>query len=253
MAFSVTSIGGGNRDARHLGYGEVFWLPGDPGVSYVTNSRYSFSGGVLIAATDSLQAPFRPIRNVTCAANTTAFTAPKDLDPAASTQDTTLIPCVIEAIAGVPIVTSTIANYTDIGVTTYSAANRYVESDTSFGADDRPNGGLAYVYEGTGMGEFNVVEDYDHAGGNVAQELIFHRPFSATLDTTSKLIVLGSTAAANAVGLMGRLDLKDLNEADVIDGVGDGNYFVCQGWKELPETLAIGHLRLALSAAIFSE
>jgi len=252
MAFSVTTLLG-FPSHRYTGKGEVFWLPGDPGVTFTRRSRYALSNGVLVAATDSAaNAIFRPIRTVTAAAASTPFTKPADLDPAAQTADTTLIPCEVDIPDGVALQRGKINGHADETVVDYTASTRAIGCTTGFGADDRPNGALVYVYEGPGIGEWNIVEDYDHADGASELLLICHRKFDATLTTSSKFIVLASQAAANGLTLWGRCDLADEDELDVTDGADDGDYVIAASWQDLQEYGSIGHLPFASVASIYT-
>jgi len=94
------------------------------------------------------------------------------------------------------------------------------------------------VYEGPGAGELNLVDDYDHTGGAAELLLITHRTFNATLTSASKYIVLSGEGATNkGVGVMGRFDQKDSNEAHMADGADDGDYVLFCDWNQLPAYL----------------
>src|SRR3990167_9750570 len=67
----------GFEDLRPVGYGEVFWVPGDPGVTYVRGDKcfmdYSTAGaeGCLLQGTDSLAATiFTVVKSTVCPAAT---------------------------------------------------------------------------------------------------------------------------------------------------------------------------------------
>lgn len=243
MAFSVTSMSGIRRIGE-TNSKTVWWVPGDPGIAYTKGNLCTMSNGVLVAVTDSAEGGWlRPTRTVTASAAgaSTPFTRPEALKPHGDPADElTLIPCEVDLPDGVPINLAKVHNITDDTVASYSAASRYVACTTGFGADARPNGSIAYVYEGPGMGEFNIVEDYDHTGGAVELMLVFHRAFKATLTSSSKIIVFGSTAAANAMSFFGRCDAYDADEIDCIDGYDDGNYITVPNWLTLPDYVAKG-------------
>jgi hypothetical protein len=243
----------GFRGHRQLGSGEVFWLPGDPGVAFTRNKRYALSNGVLVAATDSVaNAIFRPIRTVTMAAASVAFTKPRDLDPAAATHDTTLVPCVVDCPAGLSIQRGKVKNYADETVVSYTASTRAIACTTGFTADDYPNGALLIVTGGPGVGEWNVIEDYDHTGGAAELLLICHRKFSATLTTSTTFTVLAPTDANNGLGLWGRCDLADDDELDVSDGDDDGDYVITASWQDLYRYGRLGHLPYSNVAPIYT-
>ena len=251
MAFSQTSLSYCQPQRRFID-DEIVWLQGDPGVTYHKDAACAMSGGVLIAATDSLDAKFFPVRDVVCSAATgNAFTNPKDLFPGNPTTDTTWIPCRVLTSGSPSVRTVKLYGYADETVVTYSAGSKYIQCTTGFGADDRPNGSIVYVYEGPGQGEVNVVEDYDHAGGATNLLLELHRPFKATLTTASKFIVLGSTAAANAASFWGLGDLYDVDQVDVIDGADDGNYIFAYSARTCVEYLKHGWAPILPAAGIF--
>ena len=138
-----------------------------------------------------------------------------------------------------PVYLATFANQFDETVVSYTAATRAVEMTTGFTADDYVNGALAYVYEGAGIGECNVIEDYDHTGGAAELLAIFHRPFNATLDTSTKMIILaGEAAASRGTGIFGRCESADQNNLTVNQGADDGDWVILMDWRE-----AAGHLR----------
>jgi hypothetical protein len=251
MAFSVTATKQATDDLGLFNSEEIMWLPMDPGVAFTRGEFASMSNGVLIAGAADAQCPIRVLATKTASAATgNAFTSPRGLDVANRTADLTLMPCQVLANKE-PMFRTKMGNYVDETVVTYSAASRYIECTTGFGADDRPNGAVAYVYEGAGAGEFNVVEDYDHAGGAVNLMLVFHRPFTATLDTTSKVVVFGSDGGAAAISFLGGSGLKDKDEIDV-DEVTALDYVHMLNWKTLADFLPKGHTRLARYHTVYN-
>lgn len=230
MAFSAETSQTGVRVHRRVADKEILLLPGDPGVTFYKNDYVAQSGGVLIAATDSLaNAIGRVVKTTVCPAATQAFPIPgpgggiSDLDGEAAK---TLIPIEVDVPAGVKVMRWPITGYCDETVVSYTASTRAVALTTGFGTDNYGIGALAFVYEGTGKGELNIVEDYDHADGAAELLCIFHRAFNATLDTTSKLIFLtGKNAASDGRScILGRMDIYDKDQMHVDDGYDDGNY-----------------------------
>ena len=250
MAFSAERTLQGFEPVRTAQAPEILLLAGDPGVTYTKGDRVAYtpttagSAGLIIKATDSLADSIgRVMKTIVCPANTQAFPIgpfpPSDLDGAAAK---CLIPVEMDVPAGVRVRAAPITGYQDETVVTYSAASLYIGCTTGFGADDRPNGALIYVYEGPGKGEINVVDDYDHTGGTVELLLQLHRPFNATLTTASKFIVLSATGGANGCGPIGRMDLDDENALEVDDGADDGNFIVYSDFLKLAEYLKNGAL-----------
>lgn len=235
MAHTATASQGFEWD-REVACGEVMWVPGDPGVTYTKGDLVQASGGVLILGTDSANTMVGVVeKTVVCPANTQAFPNPgQAYPPSLDAAEKTLIPIRPLVPVGTPVLKATFAGQADETVVTYSAASRYIGCTTGFGADDRPNGALVYVYEGPGKGEVNVVEDYDHANGNVELELILHRPFNATLTAASKFIVLAQTGSAVAQGFFGRLDSDAMGDGklDLTDGQDDGDFTILLDFRK---------------------
>ena len=246
MAFSPTATANGVPNMRKAGGQEVLFVPGDPGVTLDKGEICAMSNGVAIVGTDSLAGPhLRPVKSVISPAATQAFVMPGKFNHLGdAAKDLTLCPMQVMLKEGAQILKATIVNQVDETVVSYTAGTRAVECTTGFGADDRPNGALLYVYEGPGKGEVNIVEDYDHTGGAAELLLICHRAFKATLTTSSKFIVLGSSAAANAVGPFGRVDISTSLLVDVIDGGDDGDYMVYGDWQTIGRCLTVGQLPL---------
>jgi len=250
MAFSAARTLQGNENVGKTTGNDILWLPGDPGVTYTKGDSVYYtpttagSAGLVILETDSVADSIgRVMKTTVCPANTQAFPTgpafPGDLDGAAAK---TLIPVEMDVPAGVPIRACPLSGYQDETVVTYSAASLYIGCTTGFGADDRPNGALIYVYEGPGKGEINIVDDYDHTGGAVELLLQLHRPFNTTLTSASKFIVLAATGAANGVGSLGRMDRDDKDALEVDDGADDGNVVLFCDFLRLGEFLKNGAL-----------
>lgn len=240
MALTATASQGFEFD-RCTAYEEVVWMPGDPGVTYTQGNLVSYnttagSAGVMILGTDSLADVFgRVEKTVVCPANTQAFPV---IGNELLDDDSAASKCLVKVRAwipeGTPIYRCTFKNHVDDTVVSYSASSRYVEAAAGNGADDRPNGALIFVYAGPGAGEINVVEDYDHTGGAVELLVQLHRPFNATLTSSSKYICLSGEATANAgIGLGSRIDAADEDELDCADGSNDGDYVVYGDWRTI--------------------
>lgn len=221
---------------REVAQGEVLYVPGDPGVTYTEGDLVEMSVGVSVLGTDSGNGMVgRVEKTVVCPANTQAFPVPGDVYPPGDTDAMkTLVPIRPLVPVGTPVLKATFAGHQDETVVTYSSSSRYIQCTTGFGADDRPNGALVYVYEGPGKGEINVVEDYDHTGGTVELMLVLHRPFNATLTTSSKFIVLSQTSGAVAQGFFGRLDSDAMGDGklDLTDGQDDGDFTIFMDFRK---------------------
>jgi hypothetical protein len=243
MAFSQTAQTGFGEYGRTTG-DEEFLLPGDPGVSFVAGDLCALnrtSLGVLIKATDSLPPPyFRVTRSTVCPAATQAFPLPADsYRPAVDAEGRTLIPVTrVGAVANQPILRVKTYGYVDETVTSYTASTRVVVLGTGMAVNDYSNGGLVYVYEGPGIGEMNIIEDYVHASTHI----VLHRAFATALTTASKLLIYCKAAGDNAVGPFGRMDVYDADQLDVTDGSDDGNFIFWGGWEMLGEMMKNGHV-----------
>lgn len=78
--------------------------------------------------------------------------------------------------------------------------------------NDYWNGALVYIYEGPGAGDIRTVSDFDAASDTITVT----KPFTATITTSSKYIILGyATGAEDLVLNVGsNIDLKDENTLD---------------------------------------
>jgi len=221
---------------REVALGEMLWIPGDPGVTFTEGDLVEISNGVLVVGTDSgANMIGRVDKTVVCPAAETAFPMPGNAYWAGDTsEEKTLIPMRPLIPVGTPVLKATFAGQQDETVVSYTAATRAIACTTGFGADDRPNGALLYVYEGPGKGEVNVVEDYDHTGGAAELLLICHRAFRTTLTTSSKFIVLSQTSGAVAMGFFGRLDSDAMADGklDLTDGQDDGDFTIFMDFRK---------------------
>lgn len=235
MALTATASQG-FQSHKTIAEGCTILLPGDPGVTFAEGDLVIVTNGVLVLATDSAEAVARVAKSVVCPAATTGFPAPRELDYCnfdGDSKNLALIPVEPLVAAGTKVLKATFKNHYDDTVVSYTANTRAIACTTGMGADDRPNGGILYVYEGTGAGQVNVVEDYDHTGGAAELLLICHRAFDVALDSTSKFIVVGGEAAADrGVTFLGRVDVADEDEIDASDGANDGKLVVFLDFRE---------------------
>lgn len=254
MALTATATQGFEH-LRQTSGEEIFWLPGDPGVTFTEGDEVANSNGVLILATDSLANTIGQVaKSVVSPAATQNFPRAADFDPVRyETEDKCLVPVRLRVPGNVKVSKATFKNHKDDTVITYDAATRAIACTTGFAADDYPNGGLLYVYEGPGAGEVNIVEDYDHTGGAAELLLICHRAFKATLTSASKFIVVsGEAVATRGVHLLGRIDGADSNELDAADGADDGDYVVVADWRSIAKFLKNLTLPVIHRSALFT-
>lgn len=255
MAFSAANTLKGISVDSQVPEHFIINMVGDPGVTYTRGTmvvRDSSAGtyGCAIKASDSSALVIgRVAKTVVCpAATTCAFPIPGqppgDLDGNVAK---TLIPVECTRFAGQQLLKGHFyANAKDETVVTYSAASRYVGLTTGLGTDDYGTGALVYVYEGPGKGECNIIEDYDHTGGTVELMAVFHRPFNATLTTSSKMLIFCNDGAAGD-GIPPIGGLMDLDESsstqsdfDCADGYDDGNYITLTDWHRLADLMPDG-------------
>lgn len=247
MAYVVKDLAS-FRVNRRVGEDEIMMCPVDPGLTTIPGSRYVVSNGVLALAGDSDATPhFAADTARVVPANTQAFVRPdKVYGPGQQAKDLTLVPFRTLAAAGTLIEIAKIANYEDETVTSWVNGTRTMVVGTGFNTNDYANGALAYIYEGPGQGEVNIVEDYVHSSLSV----IFHRPFDATPTTDTKIIFLNPAAAQQAVAIFGRGDLDNASAFDCEDGVDDGDYMVYADWQMLGAHFKNGHLPVVRTGAL---
>ena len=233
MSFSAATSQTGFKLHKRASDHEIMLLPGDPGVTFYKGDWVALSGGVLIAATDSLANTIgRVTKTTVCPAASQAFPIPGpgggigDLDGAAAK---TLIPVQVDVPVGTKIWRSPIRGYQDEAcAAAWDATYRSVGLTTGFGTDNYGIGSLVYVYDGPGKGELNIVEDYDHAdhASGDALAVVFHRAFNTAPTTDTKMIFLnGKNASGDGRScILGRMDIYDKDQLDLDDGYDDGNY-----------------------------
>lgn len=239
MALSATATQG-FVPYRKVADSEVLFIPGDPGVTFTRGDTLTAlpgaaGGGLLTAAADSTAGTCGVVHQTTvCPAATQGFPYPDSvLRRLNDAEHLTLVPMVSHVDAGTQIYKATFANHKDDTVVSYTASTRAIACTTGFSADDYPNGGLLYVYEGTGAGQVNIVEDYDHTGGAAELLLICHRAFKTALDSTSKFIVVSGEAVAEyGISFFGRMDADTVAALDAGDGSNDGDWVVYMDFRE---------------------
>lgn len=255
MALTATATQGLQLH-RYTTENEVLWVPGDPGDTFTRGDAVTaaIGEGILDPAATTETTVGTVLETVVCSAATQAFPKPADFDPVAKTAaDLCLVPIRPAVPSGTPVYKVTFAGHDDETVVSYTASTRAVEATTGAAADDYPNGGLIYVYEGPGIGEVNVCEDYDHTGGAAELLTICHRPFAATLTTASKYILLaGEAAGSRGIGFFTRIDLADEDNLTVADGANDGKYVVYMSWEEMSTALKNLTLHVVPASAFFT-
>lgn len=235
MALTATARQGFEVE-RYVQPHEILYVMGDPGDTYTNGDAVvsTVGEGVVDPAAAGETIVGTVAKTTVCPAATVAAPLPADFNPAFDSESNRcLIPIRSAVPPGTPVYLATFASHIDDTVASYDSATPYIEGGTGAGADDRPNGALVYVYEGPGIGEVNVVADYDHADG--AAELLYtlHRKFATDLTTSSKIIVLaGEAAASRGVGWFGRCATGDQNNLVVNNGANDGKWVVYMDWRK---------------------
>lgn len=246
MALTATRTTAGLEPLRKTTGNEVLYLPGNPGVAFTRGDRVTMgtaagNAGTVILASGAGNSIGRVTRTMTCAASTVAFPLAGKFDNSyQNSADDCLVPVELDIAAGVQVYLATFENHTDDTVADAgSNTSRYFGLTTSLGADDDGNGGIMYTHVGPNAGELNVMEDFDHTGGNVAAEAIFHRPFNIAATTATEVVIIeGQGAGAQGCGFLGRIDLSSGKLLDAADGsaaagtIGDGDFVALIGWEE---------------------
>jgi hypothetical protein len=245
MALTATASAGFENVGFATGE-EIFLLPGDPGVTYTKGDTVtpgaiggSASGadGVLSRCTAGALASTAigtVMRTTICPSKTTGFPTSSQLNTIENaTDDQCLIPVKMWVAKGAPIYEVTFADHKDDTVITYTAATPQVALTTGLSADDYPAGAVVYVYTGTGAGQMNIVDSYDHTGGAAEKMLVFHRAFQTALDSTSKMIILsGEGAVVTGIQFFGGIDMKDSTQLQADDGSNDGDFVLFMDWRQ---------------------
>lgn len=253
MALTATATQG-LEFYRYVQEHEVIYIPGDPGDTYTRGDGVvgTVGEGVVDPAAAAEDIVGTVAKTMTCAAATVAFPRPGEFNAAHDATDT-LVPVVSHVPAGTPIYLVTFASQIDETLLGYTAATPSFLGTTGAAADNYPNGALVCVYEGPGIGEVNVVADYDHTGhadGELAY--ITHRTFSATLTTASKAIVLaGEAVASRGVGFFNRTALADANNVVVNDHADDGDFVIYMDWRDSYRLLSNLKVPVIPASALF--
>lgn len=249
MALTSSEVAG-FQSHRKIDCDTIFWVAGDPGVTFAKGDKINMEAGVAALAAADDASFGTVVQSVTCPANTTAFPVPAGHivnRQTATPQFSALVPIRLDVSGTVQTEKCLFKNHMDDTVTSYTAGTRtIVHAGTALGTDDEGISGLLYVYEGPGKGEVNVVEDYTTS----SKSIVCHRPFNATLTTASKFIILGTVGASAGVGQLSRIELADEDELDVTNGTDDGNYQVVLDWREAAEMLNKLQLPVAPAKAL---
>ena len=240
MALTATATQG-LEFYREVVRNELLYVPGDPGDTFTRGDAVvsTVGEGVVDPAATTEATIATVAKTVTMAAATTA--APFDTS-------NTLVPCISQVPEGTPIYLCTFASQIDEAVLGYTAGTPSFAGTTGGAGDDYPNGAIVYCYEGPGVGEVNIVADYDHTGGAAELLYILHRQFATAMTTSSKCIVLaGEAAGSRGVGFFNRCELADANNLTVADGADNGKWVVYLDWRDAATHL--NNLRLPVIPA----
>lgn len=243
MPLTASKVSQGVEFHRATESNEVMFVPGTVSTTYEEGDFCTVSSaGLLVKATANAAAIVRVAKKTAVPANTVAFPVAAgfglNLADAGDSKNATLVPVESIVPVGTKVLRATFKDHKDDNVLSYNAAGRYVALSTGLAADDYPNGAIAYVYDGKGAGQVNLVEDYDHTGGAVEKMLVFYRPFAVDLDSTSKLIVLsGEAVATRGIHPFGNCGLADEDEIEMDDHANDGKFIVYESWEKLPALL----------------
>lgn len=254
MALTATASQG-FEPFRLVAPDEIVYAMGDPGDTYTRGDIVTATVGEGVVDLLAAGEDFIGVvdRTIVCPVKTQALPAPGDFDPWRNAEkDKCLIPVKGIAAPGTQVFLVTFASHLDDTVISYvNGATAYAALTTGATADDYPNGALVYVYEGTGKGQVNVVEDYDETGGTVEKMLVFHRPFAVALDSTSKIIIVsGEAVASRGIGFFNRADAGDQNNLVANDGSNDGEWLVYADYRTIGSHLAELKLPVIRAAAV---
>jgi hypothetical protein len=220
---------------RRVAFEEILYLPGDPGVTYTRGelcygdlTTAGESGLIMQAGAGQANTIGTVHQTTICPANTTSFPLPLEFDPSdRSGSNLCLIPIRMHVPEGTVVYRVTFEGHTDETVASYSAPT--ITDTTGHTANDNPNGALVYIYEGPGIGEVNIVDDYVHSGTTT----VCHRNFATTLTSSSKYISLdGENSTFKGIGPVGRIDVIDDETVNCAQGADDGDYMIYMSWQE---------------------
>jgi uncharacterized phage protein gp47/JayE len=234
MALTATATTGFERVGL-TSADRVFYLPGDPGVTFAKGQQVAITNGVISDAGDSA----KPIgicaeATVVPAATTAAATAAQINKIEDASADLCVVPVLLNVASGWPIYKVTFANHFDDTLAAYTVGTPSLTLTTSPGANDDTNGAIIYVYEGPGRGEILIGDDYVHA----TKILTVHRRASATLTSSTKVIILeGEGGSAGGIPFLGRMDADTNIAVDASDGYDDGDWMLYFDLIEAPSLL----------------
>lgn len=210
---------------------QPMWVPGDPGDTFTKGDCVTFAAAEGVADVAAADEPCYGVvlETVVCSSATAAgfpdlgVGADKGWGGVLDDETKTLVQILPVVPAGTPIFKVTFSDQTDDeNITAYTAGDPSI-TVAAVAADDDHNGGLVYVYGGTGAGQWNVVAD-STASSN---KLTLHRIFATALDTTSDVIYMPGDATTNsAASFFGRVTQKSASKVDVSDGEDDGDWTV---------------------------
>lgn len=248
MALTATA----SQGFEHVGYTsgkEVFYLPGDPGDTFARGDACDIVNGVVDRCTDSDVPMVIVDRSTVCPGATQAASPGHQFDPNENAAaDKCLIPVKPLVAGGVPIFEVTFAGQADDTLAAYTAATPSITLTTALGANDDSNGAIIYVYEGPGKGEILIGADYV----NTSKVLTTHRVASATLTTSSKVIILeGEGGGVGGIGFLGRMDIQDHNNLHAADGYNDGDWLLWMDWITAPSLLQQLKVRVIPASALY--
>lgn len=259
MAYSATNAPTGFNESWELDCSQLIYVPGVPGTTYERGNALvktavgaTTNAGLFVEASDSSAAPLLVVAKTTVCSSATSAGFPYDtgsgVNPSALADDSalskSLIPCQFMRGGGVRVYNVPFANYTgDEVLAAYSASNPSVTFTTSSGANDDPNGGIIYIYDGPGAGQWNHIVDYVHSTAVAT----LARKFEVAPTTASSYIVLeGEGSNVGGVGILGRCDIAGANTVDVEDGADDGDFLVVLDGRMVSTAMHRGYLPVAL-------
>lgn len=256
MAISFINQPVGATETYLVSPSDLFYVPGDPGVTYTKGDFLSKTAvgatakaGTMVAAADSDAGALLIVeKTVTVpAATACGFPYGDPLNPSYLADDdsnvaNTLVPCSFVDEAYIKVRVVPFAGHADDVIATYTAATPSVTLTTALGADDDPNGGLIYIYDGPGAGQWNQIVDY--ANGTKVATLI--RKFEVAPTSASSCIILeGGGSSVGGAGILGRIDLDDDDNLDCTDGADDGDYIILLDARQVASFLRRGCLPVA--------
>lgn len=257
MAFAAVNAPVGFDLHRYVAENEIIWVPGDPGDVVDPGDLVTFTVGEGIAdlaAAD--EAPFGIVAGHASITVTSATGAgfprlgPKNISTGfgslPSDLTRTMIPIIPLIPAGTPVLIAPFATNEDDVVAAQSQSTPDITNTVAFGGNDYPNGGLLYVYSGTGAGQWNVVADYVDA----TPQIVLHRKFETALSTDSNFIIMSGANSSNlGIGFFGRCT-SDHDNLTCDNGANDGVFTVLLDGRQVEEFMVRGCLPVIPSALL---